>query len=502
MSTSTARPGLGQELWRRKPVGESAHPHGPQLERTIGTFQLTMFGVGATIGTGIFFVLGQAVPEAGPAVIISFVLAGIAAGLAALCYAELASSVPVSGSTYSYAYATLGEVVAMGVAACLLLEYGVSTAAVAVGWSGYLNEALTNITGVGLPEAVLQAPVAKETVDGVSHMVVTGAYFNLPAVVLVGLCMLLLIRGASESARLNAIMVVIKLTVLLMFVVISFTAFDGANFSDFTPMGKAAIGTAAGTIFFSFIGLDAVSTAGDEVKNPQKTMPRALIAALIIVIVFYVLVALAALGTQPWTDFAGQQEAGLAKILENVTGVSVWGTILALGAVISIFSVTLVTLYGQTRILFAMGRDGMLPPVFSKVSPRSGTPVNNTIIVAIVVAVLAAFIPLDYLIDVVSIGTLTAFSVVSVGVIILRVREPDLKRGFKVPGYPVTPVLAIIACIYILSSLHWVTWVVFAGWVVVFLGFYLLYGRKHSVVGKLQRGEISADDLPAPTEEH
>jgi APA family basic amino acid/polyamine antiporter len=494
MSTSTVRTGLRGELWRRKPVGESANPHGPRLERTIGTFQLTMFGVGATIGTGIFFVLGQAVPEAGPAVIISFILAGIAAGLAALCYAELASSVPVSGSTYSYAYATLGEVVAMGVAACLLLEYGVSTAAVAVGWSGYLNEAVTNILGISLPPALLAAPFAEG--DGATGLV------NLPAVILVGLCMLLLIRGASESARLNAIMVVIKLAVLLMFVVISFTAFNGANFTDFAPLGKAAIGTAAGTIFFSFIGLDAVSTAGDEVKDPQRTMPRALIAALIIVIVFYVLVALAALGTQPWTEFEGQQEAGLAKILEIVTGANIWGTILALGAVISIFSVTLVTLYGQTRILFAMGRDGMLPPVFAKVSPRTGTPVNNTIIVAVVVALLAAFVPLDYLIDVVSIGTLTAFVIVSLGVIILRRREPDLPRAFKVPGYPVTPVLSILACAYILSSLHWITWVVFAGWVLVFLAFYLVYGRKHSVVGKLQRGEITPNELPTPTKEH
>ena len=481
MSTPGPRGSLRAELLRRKPVGESAHPHGPQLVRTIGTFQLTMFGVGATIGTGIFFVLGQAVPEAGPAVVVSFVLAGIAAGLAAICYAELASSVPVSGSTYSYAYATLGEVVAMGVAACLLLEYGVSTAAVAVGWSGYLNEAITNIFGWSLPPSLLAAPFAQG--DGATGVI------NLPAVILVGLCMLLLIRGASESARLNAIMVVIKLAVLAMFIVISLTAFNGSNFRDFAPLGTAAIGTAAGTIFFSFIGLDAVSTAGDEVKDPQKTMPRALIAALLIVIVFYVLVAVAALGTQPWTEFEGQQEAGLAKILEIVTGTSVWGTVLALGAVISIFSVTLVTLYGQTRILFAMGRDGMLPPVFSRVSSRSQTPVNNTVIVSIAVAVLAAFVPLDYLIDVVSIGTLTAFIVVSLGVIILRVREPDLERGFRVPGYPVTPVLAILACLYILSSLHWITWVVFALWVLAFLGFYFVYGRKHSVVGRLQRGE-------------
>ncbi|SEQ69531.1 amino acid permease [Microlunatus flavus] len=488
MSTSTVRGGLRGELWRRKPVGESAHPHGPQLTRSIGTFQLTMFGVGATIGTGIFFVLGSAVPQAGPAVVLSFVLAGIAAGLAAICYAELASSVPVSGSTYSYAYATLGEVVAMGVAACLLLEYGVSTAAVAVGWSGYLNEAVSNIFGVELPQALLYAPFNADP-EGPTGII------NLPAVVLVGLCMLLLIRGASESARLNAIMVVIKLTVLAMFVVISFTAFNGANFTDFAPLGKAAIGAAAGTIFFSFIGLDAVSTAGDEVKDPQRTMPRALIAALVIVIVFYVLVAVAALGTQPWTEFSGQKEAGLSKILEIVTGTNIWGTVLALGAVISIFSVTLVTLYGQTRILFAMGRDGMLPPVFAKVSPRSGTPVNNTIIVAMIVALLAAFVPLDYLIDVVSIGTLTAFVIVSLGVIILRRREPDLKRGFKVPGYPVTPVLSILACAYILSSLRAITWLVFAGWVLVFLAFYLLYGRKHSVVGKIQRGELTPNDI-------
>ena len=428
MAAPGASAGLRHELLRRKPVrsrgGEhAAGEHGEHLPRSIGTFQLAMFGVGATIGTGIFFVLSAAVPEAGPGVVVAFVMAGVAAGLAAICYAEMASSVPVSGSTYSYAYATLGEIVAMGVAACLLLEYGVSTAAVAVGWSGYLNEAIRNIAGVELPHAILAAPWDAE--PGV---------VNLPAVVLVGLCMLLLIRGASESARLNAIMVVIKLVVLTMFIVIAFTAFDANNFADFAPFGFGGMATAAGTIFFSFIGLDAVSTAGDEVKDPQRTMPRALLAALFIVITFYVLVALAAVGSQPWQEFEGQSEAGLAQILEKVTGTPVWATILALGAVISIFSVTLVTLYGQTRILFAMGRDGMLPKMFARVSPRTQTPVQNTIIVAVVVALLAALVPLDYLIDVVSIGTLTAFIVVSLGVIILRRREPDLPRGFKVPG--------------------------------------------------------------------
>jgi len=471
--------GLRHELLRRKPVGSHAHEGervvGGDLQRSIGTFQLTMFGVGATIGTGIFFVMSSAVPEAGPAVVLAFVMAGIAAGLAAICYAEMASSVPVSGSTYSYAYATLGEIVAMGVAACLLLEYGVSTAAVAVGWSGYLNEALRNLTGIELPHEILAAPWDAEP-----------GIINLPAVVLVALCAILLIRGASESARVNAIMVVIKLTVLAMFIVIAFTAFDSNHFADFAPFGFAGVATAAGTIFFSFIGLDAVSTAGDEVKDPQRTMPRALIAALLIVITFYVLVAVAAVGAQPWQDFEGQTEAGLARILEAVTGNTVWGTILALGAVISIFSVTLVTFYGQTRILFAMGRDGMLPKMFARVSPRTQTPVQNTIIVSIIVALLAALVPLDYLIDVVSIGTLTAFIVVSLGVIILRYREPNLPRAFKVPGFPVTPILSILACAYILASLHWYTWVVFAGWVAVFLIFYLLYGRKHSALGEAE----------------
>ena len=257
--------------------------------------------------------------------------------------------------------------------------------------------------------------------------------------ILIGLCMLLLIRGASESAKVNAIMVVIKLAVLVMFSIIAFTAFDSDHFADFAPLGVAGVATAAGTIFFSFIGLDAVSTAGDEVKDPQKTMPRALIAALFIVIVFYVLVAISAIGAQPWTDFEGQSEAGLSKILEIITGNTVWATILALGAVISIFSVTLVTMYGQTRILFAMGRDGMLPKTFAKVSPRTQTPVNNTIIVAIVVSLLAAFVPLDYLIDVVSIGTLTAFIVVSLGVIILRyraARPAPRVQGAVLPGHP------------------------------------------------------------------
>ena len=465
--------GLIQQMLRRRPVLDAPVAHGAsdQLKRSIGTFQLTLFGVGATVGTGIFFVLSEAVPEAGPGVVASFVIAGLAAGLAALCYAELASAVPVSGSTYSYAYITLGELVAMGVAACLLLEYGVSAAAVAVGWSQYVNKLLDNFLGHHLPQALSAAPWG-DAYPGI---------INLPAVVLVGLCAVLLIRGASESAKVNTIMVLIKLGVLVMFAVIAATAFDADRFAEFAPFGVAGISTAAGTIFFSYIGLDAVSTAGDEVKNPQKTMPRAILAALVTVTTVYVLVTVAALGAQPWQDFEGQ-EAGLATILDRVTSSNYWGTVLAAGAVISIFSVTLVVLYGQTRILFAMGRDGLLPPLFAKVHPRTKTPVNNTIIVAAVVSILAGFVPLGYLADMVSIGTLVAFIVVSVGVIILRVREPDLPRGFTVPLYPVTPVLSVLACGYILFSLHWYTWLAFSGWVFVVLVFYFAWGRHNSAL--------------------
>ncbi|WP_421742748.1 APC family permease [Cellulomonas sp.] len=476
---------LRSQIWRKKPITAASAKSSEGLERSLGTFTLMMFGVGATVGTGVFFVMHEAVPDAGPAVVISFLLAGLAAGLSALSYAEMASAVPVSGSTYSYAYATLGEVVAMGVAACLLLEYGVSTAAVAVGWSGYLNQLLNNLIGWEIPTALSSAPWDADP-----------GLINLPALVLVALCAVLLIRGASESAKINAAMVIIKLAVLVLFVAVAFTGFNADNFADFAPMGITGITAAAGTIFFTFIGLDAISTAGDEVRDPQKTMPRAILGALAIVTTIYVLVAVSALGTQPWEAFSDteQGEAGLAKILEDVVGAAWPGTILSAGAVISIFSVTLVTMYGQTRILFAIGRDGLLPKSFARVNPRTHTPVNNTLIVAGVVGLLAAFVPLDYLWDLVSIGTLIAFIVVSVGVVILRRTRPDLPRGFKVPGYPVTPALAVLACLYILSGLHWYTYAWFLLWLAVVLTFYFLWGRKHSVLQRAAEAGILQDE--------
>ena len=466
---------LTQQMMRRRPVigAPIAHGASDHLERSIGTFQLTLFGVGATVGTGIFFVLSSAVPEAGPATVISFIIAGIAAGLSAICYAEMASAVPVSGSTYSYAYTTLGEFVAMGIAACLLLEYGVSISAVAVGWSGYLNKLLDNLFGVQIPQALSAAPW--DTTPGL---------INLPAVILIIMCALLLIRGASESALVNTIMVMIKLGVLLLFCVIALTAFNTDHFQGFMDSGWAGINAAASTIFFSYIGLDAVSTAGDEVKNPQKTMPRAIIGALLVVTSVYLLVTISALGAQPTEEFASEEQAnaGLSVILENLTGSTWASTVLAAGAVISIFSVALVVMYGQTRILFAMGRDGLLPSLFARVNPRTMTPVNNTVIVAVVVAILAGIVPLDYLLDMVSIGTLVAFITVSVGVIVLRVREPDLPRGFKVPLYPITPILSVLACVWVLRGLHWYTWAGFGVWVAAALLFYVFWGRRHSAL--------------------
>jgi basic amino acid/polyamine antiporter, APA family len=465
---------LARQMLRRRPVSGAPVAVGASdhLQRSLGTFLLTMFGVGETVGAGIFIVLSQSVPQAGPAVVISFILAGIAAGLAAICYAEMASAVPVSGSAYSYCYATLGELAAMGVAACLLLEYGVSGAAVAVGWSQYLNKLLDNVFGFHLPQAISAGPWDAER-----------GVINLPAIVLVAMCAVLLIRGANQSAKTNAVMVMIKLSVLVIFAAIAFTAFKADRFRDLAPFGVSGISLAAGTIFFAYIGLDAVSTAGDEVKDPQHTMPRAIIYALLIVTGIHVLVSVAAMGSQPWQDFKGE-EAVLAVILDHITGNTAGSTLVSAGAVISIFSVTLVTLYGQTRILFTMGRDGLLPATFAKVNPRTMTPVGNTVIVSLAVAVMAALVPLDRLAETVSIGTLTAFIVVSAGVIVLRIQQPDLPRGFKVPGYPVTPILSIAACAYILFSLHWYTWVAFSVWVAVALIYYLVWGRRHSALNR------------------
>ncbi|MBD3941302.1 amino acid permease [Microbacterium sp. NEAU-LLC] len=488
---------VGAQLFRRKPiVVQHKHHQGEELARNLSTFQLMMFGVGATVGTGIFFVLSESIPKAGPAVIVSFVVAAICAGLSALCYAELAAAIPVSGSTYSYTYHALGEVWAIVIAGCVLLEYGVAVSAVAVGWSGYFNELLQNTLGFRLPEALSVSFIPGS--DGAA----TGGVINLPAVVLVGLCCLLLIRGVAESATVNAVMVLIKLGVLALFIVLGLTAFNADHFEDFFRFGAPGISAAAGTIFFSFIGLDAVATAGEEVRNPQKALPRAIIGALIIVSTVYILVAIAGLAAEPVEFFSTEAagEAGLAKILENVTGTPIWGTILAAGAVVSIFSVTLVTLYGQTRILFSISRDGFVPRRFVRVNAKTLTPIYNTVVVSVIVAIVAGFVPSDYLWDTVSIGTLMAFIVVALAVIVLRRTKPDLERPFRVPLYPVVPILTIAACVYILSGLAAVTWVIFGAWIAIVLLYYWFYGRRHATLNDYTSDEQIAEPI-RPEEE-
>lgn len=478
---------LVQKLTRTKPVDNKATEHASSsnsLHRSVGLFPLTMIGVGATIGTGIFFTMVEAVPKAGPSVILSFLIAAITAGLTALCYAELSFRIPASGSSYSFAYASVGEFLAFIMAACLLLEYGLAASAVAIGWSDYLNNFLNNAFGWHIPEMLRSPSIVATATHGIEFR---SGHINLPPIILVCLCCLLLIRGAKESATTNAIMVLIKLAILIFFVVIAFSGFDINNFHPFfSPdgvhyTGAAGVTAAAATVFFSFIGLDTVATAGEEVKNPKRNVPIGILAALVIVTIFYMLVAVAAMGAQPAAKFAGQ-EAGLAVILQNVTGKTWPALVLAAGAVVSVFSVTLVTIYGQTRILYAISKDGLISPAFQKVSPRTGSPTRNTLIVCIVVGLVAGFVDATFLWDMVSMGTLTAFSVVSLAVPVMRAKEgPTAEKGFRVPGGPyLVPGLSIGACLYLMFGLSMTTYTVFAIWMTAAVLTYLLYGMRHS----------------------
>lgn len=455
-----------------------------ELGRSLSLLQLMLLGVGATIGTGIFFALAETVPKAGSGVIISFLLAGVVAGLTALCYAEIASSVPISGSSYSYAYVTMGEGVAFMIAGCLILEYGIATGAVAIGWAGYLNEALHILFqgAFDLPPEFRQGPlVVILNAEGELNFSFSGAYMNVPAFFLVWMCALLLMRGARESVLVNSIMVLMKLMLLFIFIVIAASSFDQVNLSPFLPNGMQGVTAAAGTIFFSYIGLDAVVTASEEVKNPRRNIPIAIIGALLIVTSVYIGVAISALGAQPVADFSGQ-EAGLAEILRKVTGTELWPLIMAIGAVISVFSITLVTLYGQTRILFAVSRDGLLPAVFHKVNPRNLSPNFNVFVVATVVSLLSGFAPASLLWDLVSIGTLVAFTTVSAALIILRRKKPDLQRSYSVPFYPYLPIASILACVYVILNLNSMVWTLFLSWLLLGGLYYIVYAARRSTL--------------------
>ncbi|MER5811468.1 amino acid transporter [Streptomyces sp. NPDC002033] len=464
-------------LLRRKPVeklvAEGGQGEGGTLRRSLTMWQLTMISIGATLGTGIFVVLGEAAPKAGPAVTISFIIAGLTALFSALSYAELAGSVPVSGSSYSYSYATMGEFIAWICGWCLVLEYAVSVAAVAVGWGQYLNELLDGTIGVTLPQSI-SAPMGE------------GGFINLPSLVVVLLAMVFLMRGAKESATINSIMVAVKIVTLLLFIGIGVMGIKSGNYTPLAPLGVTGISAAASTLFFSYIGFDAASTAGEEAKNPKKDLPRAIMLSLGIVTILYVLVAFVAVGAMPWQDFEGT-EAALAQIMTNVTGHSFWGVVLAAGAVVAIASVVFAVLYGQTRILFAMSRDGLVPKVFAKVDEKSGAPRANVVIVSLFCGALAAFIPLGELANATSIGTLFAFALVNVAVVILRRTKPDLPRTFKVALFPVTPILGFLACAYMMYSLPVATWVAFGGWMAVGLVVYFLYGIRRSTLATAEK---------------
>lgn len=470
---------LRQRLFRTKSVdqliAETSAGGSGNLKRTMGLMSLTMFSVGSIVGTGIFVILGVAVPQAGPAIIVSFVLAGITCAFSALSYAEMAGSIPISGSSYSYTYATMGELVAWVCGWCLMLEYGVSVAAVAVGWGQYINE-LLGIIGLRLPDIFANPPGA-------------GGVINIPAMVVVILASYLLLRGASESAKINTILVITKILILIFFCAIAFTAFQASNLMPFVPLGISGVTLAAAQVFFSFIGFDTASTAGEEAKNPRRDLPRAIILSLIIVTALYVLVALAAIGAKPWEQFEGAGgEAVLATILEQVTGATWPAAILSIGAVISIFSVVLAVMYGQTRILFAMGRDGLLPKIFTRVNPKTQTPAVNTYIVTVIIVILAGLVPLAELANATSIGTLFAFILVNAGVIILRRTKPDLPRSFRTPLYPATPILGMLCCAGLILSLEPDTWITFAIWMALGLIIYFSYGFRKSKLARAQAG--------------
>nr|WP_197981751.1 amino acid permease [Frigoribacterium sp. CFBP 13712] len=440
-----------------------------RLRRSLGVWHLTAISIGATLGTGILVVLGTAVPLAGPAVWIAFVLAGVAALLSALSYAEMAGSVPVSGSSYSYAYATLGEGLAWVCGWCLVLEYAVSVAAVAVGAGQYVNEAL-GVFGLALPDAIAEPPGA-------------GGVVNLPAALLVIVAMLVLVPGAREGAWVNTVLVVVKIGLLVFFVAVAFTAFSAGNFEPLAPMGAAGVSAAASRLFFSYIGFDAASTAGEEARDPKRDLPRAIIASIVIITVLYILVAVAAIGARPWETFT-DGEASLVAIVAEITGQPWVAFVFAVAAVLAIASVVLTVLYGQTRIFVSMSRDGLVPRVLGRISPRTQTPVAGTLIVGGAVALAAALVPLGALADATSIGTLFAFALVNVSVIWLRRNRPELDRTFRVPLYPVVPVLGCAFCVLLMVTLGWITWLAFGVWMLVGAAVYLGYGRRHSVLAR------------------
>lgn len=439
---------------------ESEH----KLKRALGSFDLVLLGIGAIIGTGIFVLTGVgAALHAGPAVSLSFAVSAVACVFAALCYAEFASIIPVSGSAYTYAYATIGELLAWIIGWDLILEYAVASITVAIGWSGYLVNLLAGL-GIVIPVWMTQPP------------------FNVPAAVIVVIITTLLVIGIKESARFNNVIVIIKLTVILFFIALGAFFIKPENWSPFMPFGWTGVMTGAAIVFFAYIGFDAVSTTAEETKNPQRDLPVGIIVSLLVCSTLYIIVALVLTGIIPVMDYADNQSflsAPIAFAL-NVLHQDWASGIISIGAVMGITSVLLVMMMGQPRIFFAMSRDRLFPESISKVHPRFRTPYRTTIITGVVVGLVALLIPIGTAAELANIGTLFAFAIVSAAVLILRRSNPNLKRSFRVPFIYIMSPLGVLSSLYLMYSLPVLTWIRFLGWLDLGLFIYYFYSRTHS----------------------
>ena len=456
---------------------------GAALPRSLSLFSLTCFGVGSTIGAGIFVLTGTVAAEhAGPAVVVSFVLASFACALAGLCYAEFAGMVPVAGSAYTYAYATLGELVAWIIGWCLILEYLFASALVAIGWSGYAVSMAADF-GLALSPAFTQAPL-NVTAAGVTF---TGAVINLPAVAVVVLCTGLLLAGTRASARVNDIIVVAKVAVILVVGIAGLFYANGNHWSpmippntgDFGDFGISGVVTGAAIVFYAYVGFDAVSTMAQETHNPRRNVPLALVASLAICTALYVLVALMITGLADYRSLNVPDPVYVA-IAQAGTALAWAKPLIGAVVVIGLISALLVTVLGQVRIFYAMARDGLLPKLFMAVHPRWRTPHLGTLVTGISTAVIAGLFPLQLLGELISIGTLLAFAIVCLGVIVLRQRRPDLPRPFRVPGYPWVPLAGIVICIALMASLPRDTWLRLVIWLALGFVVYAAYGVRHS----------------------
>jgi APA family basic amino acid/polyamine antiporter len=484
---------MASSLLRTKPLSRliadtEAEAH--RLRRSLNVWDLVALGIGCIIGVGIFVLPGvEAAKHAGPGIILSFAIAGVACACSALCYAELAAMIPVAGSAYTYGYATLGELPAWIIGWDLILEYMVAACLVSIGWSAYCTNLLNNILrpwGLTLSASLTSAPL--DWSDAAHKFVRTGAIINVPAIFIIALLTFLLIRGIKESSRINLIIVIVKISVILFFIALAAWHVKPGNWQPFMPFGFGGVMTAAAIVFLAFVGFDAVSTAAEEAKNPQRDMPRGIMGSLAVATVLYMAVSAIMTGVVPY------QKLGVADpvaLVLNELRMPWASAIVSVGAIAGITSVLLVLILGQPRILFVMSRDGLLPPALSRVHRKYRTPHVTTLLTGFIVAVASALLPIRVVAELCSIGTLFAFIIVCSGVIVLRFTRKDLVRPFKVPLFPVLPGLGALLCAYLMANLPKTAWERFLVWLVIGLTIYLSYGRRKSRLGAVPAPQSS-----------